>query len=363
MFINKFFIGDIKMMNSKTKKITSLILILGVSSLQAGTIRSQGTAGASQLLIPVGAENIAQGGSNTATSTGVDALYVNPAGTSGISGAQVTVSSMTYIADIDVTYMGVVAALGDKGTVGLSMKTLDFGEIPVTTAEETEGTGEMYSPNFMTATANYSRPFADNVRFGASLKFISEQIINTSANGVAADLGVQYKFNELPLSIGIALKNLGGRMEYDGSDLEQTHVPEGSESGSISEQFRVKSQSFELPAQLDIGLAYSTPVPGLDLMASFTNNSFSTNIMSFSGKYSSSRFWVAGGMSTQSGVGEDDDFSSAQWDDMTKGIYGATFGAGVTIPVGELMLDVGYSLRTVSEYFDDNSVIEMKVNF
>ncbi len=351
------------MMNSKTKKIASLILILGVSSLQAGTVRSQGTAGASQLLIPVGAENIAQGGSNTATSTGVDALYINPAGTSGISGAQVTVSSMTYIADIDVTYLGLVAALGDKGTVGLSMKTLDFGDIPVTTAENTEGTGEMYSPNFMTATANYSRSFADNVRFGASLKFISEQIINTSAFGVAADLGVQYKFNELPLNIGIALKNLGGRMEYDGSDLEQAHAPEGSESGSINEQFRVKSQSFELPAQLDIGLAYSTPVPGLDLMACFTNNSFSTNIMSFSGKYSSSRFWVAGGMSTQSGVGEDDDFSSAQWDDMTKGIYGATFGAGVTIPVGELMLDVGYSLRTVSEYFDDNSVIEMKVNF
>ena len=45
------------MMNLKSKKITSLILILGVSSLQAGTIRSQGTAGASQLLIPVGAQN------------------------------------------------------------------------------------------------------------------------------------------------------------------------------------------------------------------------------------------------------------------------------------------------------------------
>ena len=64
------------MMNSKTKKITSLLLILGVSSLQAGTVRSQGTAGASQLLIPVGAQNVAQGGSNTATSNGVDALYI-----------------------------------------------------------------------------------------------------------------------------------------------------------------------------------------------------------------------------------------------------------------------------------------------
>ena len=117
------------------KNIVLISCLLNFS--YAGTIRSQGTAGASQLLIPVGAENIALGGSNIATVSGVDALYINPAGTSGLtSGAQISVSNMTYLADIDVTYAGIATSLGDFGNVGLSVKSLDFGEIAVTTATE-----------------------------------------------------------------------------------------------------------------------------------------------------------------------------------------------------------------------------------
>ena len=46
-------------------------------------------------------------------------------------------------------------------------------------------------------------------------------------------LGVQYKFKELPMHIGVALKNLGARMEYRGSDMDQTHTQENSESGKV----------------------------------------------------------------------------------------------------------------------------------
>ncbi len=47
-----------------------------VSSLTAGTVRSAGTAGAAQLLIPVGAETIALSGANVGTVAGVDAFLV-----------------------------------------------------------------------------------------------------------------------------------------------------------------------------------------------------------------------------------------------------------------------------------------------
>ena len=46
-----------------------------VSALTAGTVRSQGTAGASQLLIPVGTETVALSGTNVGTVAGVDALF------------------------------------------------------------------------------------------------------------------------------------------------------------------------------------------------------------------------------------------------------------------------------------------------
>ena len=56
-----------------------------VSALTAGTVRSQGTAGASQLLIPVGTETVALSGTNVGTVAGVDALFTNVAGLEMVS--------------------------------------------------------------------------------------------------------------------------------------------------------------------------------------------------------------------------------------------------------------------------------------
>jgi len=90
-----------------------------VSALTAGTVRSQGTAGASQLLIPVGTETVALSGTNVGTVAGIDALFTNVAGLARHnSGLQGTVSTTSYIADIDVMYAGMVIAMGETGTFG-----------------------------------------------------------------------------------------------------------------------------------------------------------------------------------------------------------------------------------------------------
>ena len=91
-----------------------------VSALTAGTVRSQGTAGASQLLIPVGTETVALAGTNVGTVAGVDALFTNVAGLARQTGLQGTVSTTSYIADIDVMYAGMVVALGETGTFGMT---------------------------------------------------------------------------------------------------------------------------------------------------------------------------------------------------------------------------------------------------
>ena len=349
------------------KYILRLLIVVKIvilsSSVYAGAIKSQGTAGATQLLIPAGSMNLALGNASVSVSSGVNAMFTNPAGTAAMDASgQLLVSDMTYIADIGVSFAGLVTKLGDAGTFGLSVKSLDFGDIPVTTASETDGTGATYSPSFMTITGNYGRAYADNVRFGVNLKYVSETILSTSATGMAADFGVQYEFKELPVSIGVALKNLGGRMTYNGSDLEQNLVPEGSESGALSERFRIQAQSFELPAQLDIGLNYK-PMDGLELLGSYTNNSLSTNVISLAAKYSLSTICIGGGMSVNSVIGDQGDYSDDNWSNFTDSPFGASFGAGVSVPIGELNLDLSYSMRMANDYFENNNVVEMVVNF
>ncbi|MEE9574196.1 MAG: PorV/PorQ family protein [Candidatus Neomarinimicrobiota bacterium] len=352
------------MKNNTIKLFLGGILI--ASTLFAGTIRSSGTAGAAQLLIPVGAENIAVSNANGATVSGVEALFQNPAGLAKYAGsAQALAGTMTYIADIKVTNFGLLSNFGKIGTMGLSVKSLDFGDIPITTFNETEGTGASFSPRFMTIGVTYAKSFSDRVQFGVNFKIVSETIVNTKASGLAVDLGVQYKFPEMPLYIGVVLKNLGSRMEYRGPDLEQQLVPDEAESGSLEERFRIKAEEFDLPSQFDISLTYEV-IPGLGLMSTFTQNSFSANTGSFAAKYSFKDFmWVAAG--TQLGLvsssDQPDDVEDAEWDDWTDSVWGYTFGAGVAIPLGDFKVGVGYSYRSVTSYFENNSLFQLTVDF
>lgn len=351
-------------------KNTTIKLFLGgiliVSTLFAGTIRSSGTAGAAQLLIPVGAENIAVSNANVATVSGVEALFQNPAGIAKYDGsAQVMAGTMTYIADIKVTNFGLLTNLGKVGTIGLSVKSLDFGDIPITTSNKTEGTGSTFSPRFMTLGLTYAKSFTDRVQFGVNFKFVSEAIINTKASGLAIDLGVQYQFPEMPLYIGVVLKNLGSRMEYQGSDLEQKLTPDGAEPGTKKERFRVKAEQFDLPAQFDISLNYEV-ISDLTLMGTFTQNSFSANTGSFAAKYSFKDFvWVAAG--TQLGLvsssEQPDDVDDDEWKKWSDPIWGYTFGVGVAIPLGDFKVGVGYSYRSVTDYFENNSLFQLTVDF
>ena len=333
------------------------------SALTAGTVRSQGTAGAAQLLIPVGTETVALSGTNVGTVSGVDALFTNVAGLARHnSGLQGTFSTTSYIADIDVMYAGMVVAMGETGTLGLTIKSLDFGDIPKTTSFAPEGDGQTFSPSFYTATAGFARAFSDRVNVGASVKMINETIEETTATGVGLDLGVQYRFPNQPLTFGVAMKNVGTRMNYNGINLDQDLVPDESESGSSAESFRIIADNFALPTSLDLSATYQLNT--LDLNMVFTNHSYQSNTMALGAKYSLGSAWV-GAASTVT-VGDDDKptgVSDADWEEWSGTNWGLSFGAGVTVPVGDYVMHVSYALRSANEYFEDQSTMQVTFDF
>ncbi len=294
-----------------------------VSALTAGTVRSQGTAGASQLLIPVGTETVALAGTNVGTVAGVDALFTNVAGLARQTGLQGTVSTTSYIADIDVMYAGMVVALGET----------------------------------------FARAFSDRVNVGVAAKLVSETIEETSATGMALDVGVQYRFPNQPLTFGVAMKNVGSRMHYDGINLDQDMVPADSESGSSSETFRIVADNFALPTSLDLSATYSL-LNNLDVSATFTNHSYQTNNLALGAKYMLGSSWF--GAATTMTIGDDEKptgLSDADWDEWSGTLWGLSMGAGVSIPVGDYMMHVSYAMRTANEYFDDQSTMQVTFDF
>ncbi|HQG46745.1 MAG TPA: hypothetical protein PLG50_13885, partial [bacterium] len=143
---------------NKTVLVTLAILVVLAAQAFAGASNRAGTNAASELLIPVGARYIGMGGATAASVQGIDAIYWNPAGLDRASyRATAQFSQMSYLAGIDVTYAAVAAKFGGLGSIGLSFKTLAMGDIAITTEDAPDGTGALFSPQFLNLGLTYSR--------------------------------------------------------------------------------------------------------------------------------------------------------------------------------------------------------------
>lgn len=354
-------------------KIAYLLVILCAVLVVAMTIataqnKRTGTSAAPELLIPVGARDLAIGGSGLASSHGVDAIFWNPGGLGrmGKTSAEAMFSSMTYIADIGVSYAAVAAAFGDFGVIGLSVKSLSFGDIPLTTEDDPENTsGRFYSPTFVTAGLSYSRSLTNAISVGTTIKVISEQIDRVSSSGFAIDFGVQYAgLVGVPgLQLGVAVKNIGPQMKFDGPGLFHNAV---STDGRRPEQkFLSQAASFELPSLVEVGLSYTAKAgDNMDLLlnGSFTNNNLYLDEYRLGGElaigFESVKLFARGGASLVPGA--DKNLGAGQ--NIKENIFGATYGAGFSYQATGMNIAVDYAFRQV-DLFDGNNVISVKLGF
>ena len=216
-----------------------------------------GTAGGVQLEVPVGARDLAMGGSDLAYTKGLDALFWNPAGFSNTeSVASAVFSTMTIFNDVNVNYLALGFKAGALGNLGFSIKAFDFGDIPFTTVQDMDGaSGRTFSPTFFTLGLTYAKRLTDAISVGVTGKLITERIPQASANAFALDVGLQYwGLGGIDgLGFGVAVKNVGSSMQYDGSGfLQQTFNPQTgrTEFSSIPTQSDVLNWAFPTNGKL-----------------------------------------------------------------------------------------------------------------
>jgi len=345
------------MIKKLTITLTVLLALIALSTdMFAGGGKRNGTAGAQELLIPISARGLAMSGADVSGISGLDAIFYNPAGFGSTSfGTEAMFTYMNYIADIGFSFGGVGVNLGNLGSLGFSIRTLDFGEIPVTTVENPYGDGTTFSPSFFIGGITYSNALTDRIRVGLNINLISETIVRTSASGVSFDAGIQY--SSLAgidgLKMGVVLRNLGSQLKFDGEDLLRTAEDPSSQRG---EQFyKIDAAAFELPSQLEFGLSYDYLISesyGALIAASFQHNNFSNDEYRIAGEFDfDNTFFIRAGYS----------YVSENSDDTDQSIWGPTFGAGVNLHTG-IDIVVDYAFRSV-DYFDANHMITVKLGF
>ncbi|HEX2867177.1 MAG TPA: PorV/PorQ family protein [Ignavibacteriales bacterium] len=346
-------------MKRYTKHICLMLLLLLATAeiIHAGGGKRNGTGGASELLIPVGVRGIGLSGANTSTTTGIEALYWNPAGIAKTDKtAEATFSYMKYIADMGVTYGAVEANISGFGALAFSIKSLSFGDINVTTTQNPDGTGESFSPQFLTIGLSYARALSDRVSVGITGNMIMETIAQVSSTGFAFNVGIMYEnLGDLTgLSLGVAIKNLGPQMTFSGPGLYTQATASSFERPA--QLYKIEAAGFELPSQLEFGLAYR---PVLDAQNSllvattFQNNNFSGDVYKAGAEYTFNNL-----LSIRGG------YAYTPKSQETGNIWGFTAGAGLNYDIGGgTDIRVDYAYRQVKSSFDANHVFSVGLAF
>ncbi len=345
-------------------------LVLSAALAQAGSDGRKGTAGATELQIPVGPRGTALGGAVASDVTGIEAMYWNPAGLAATTSTEAMFSHTQYFADMKLNYAGIAAKAGGLGTLGFAAKVLSIGDIVVTTEQAPDGTGEVLSPTFSVLGFTWARQFTDRVNFGATANYVNESISNNSASGVAFDFGVQYATGWQGLRIGMAMKNVGTSMSYSGPGFEILTRDPSSDPNAGNRGLSFSSTSFNMPSYFT--LASSVDVlrsseQSLVALGSFQNNNFSGDNVRGGVEWSyrdafalrGSYFGTFNG-TTDPATGEES-FKLSAGDDLYSGY---AVGAGAKAHFGDAgRIGIDFTWRPVRQQFDDIIDLSVKLDF
>ena len=353
-----------------TRVLALLVLLVAVPGVAgAGSEDRKGTSGAHELRMPVGPRGTALGGTVVGDVTGVESIFWNPAGIAGIDGTEVLFTNTQYFADMTVNYAAVTTKLGDWASLGLSAKVLSIGEIIVTTEEAPDGTGEILEPTFTVLGASLARQFTDRVRAGATINFVNERILSTSASGMAFDFGVQYLTGWRGLKLGMVMKNFGTSMTFAGEDFEGNFRPPDSDPTAANRSFSSISSSFEMPSYFTLSASYdamSSADQRLAVLGSFQNNNFVGDNLtgglewSFRNMFAVRGSWFGSITSRTDPTTGEEDGSFDGGDDLYEGF---AFGAGADLRAGGTRLGFDVAYRPVKDIFDDIVEIGLRVKF
>lgn len=343
-----------KIMRKLSLLLIALLLVMP-NITEAGRGDKAGTSAAPMLLIPVGGRDLAMGGSTVASSYGIEAVHYNPAGIVwGKKQSEAMFSHMNYIADIGVDYIGVSSSFAGFGTLAVTIKSLSIGEIAVTTETSPDGTGETFVPRFATVGISYASAFTDRISVGLTLNLISEQIDRVNSNGIGFDFGVQYKnfANVTGLDLGVAVKNIGPQMQYEGAGL--TRRGQIDELLRPSSFYNLQASKAELPSVIELGFAYKAAVTEeshLNLATIFQNQNLSDDEYKLGAEYVwDNTFFLRGGYN----------LSKESYVDAY--IFGMTFGAGINQNFDGLDFTFDYAYRD-AKFFSANHIFSVKLGF
>ncbi len=219
------------------------------------SVDRRGTTAAEFLSIPVGARATSMGGAVSATINDATAIYWNPAGTALMTNGALAFDYADWLVGIDFGFASLVMPT-DLGTVGFAITSMSTEEMDVTTVDAQNGTGERFTASSMAFALSYSRRLTDRFSAGGNVKYVTERIWNSAANGVAFDVGTLFTTPFSGIRLGASIANFGSKMSLSGDELLiVVDIDPNAAGNNKSNRALLKTDKFDMPLTMRVGLA------------------------------------------------------------------------------------------------------------
>lgn len=331
----------------------------------AGNEDRAGEAGASELLINPWARSSGWGSANSAAAKGIEAMNLNVAGLADVKNVELNVANTRWLGgtDINLFSVGFGKKMGESGVLGITITSMDFGEIDVTTEDLPSGGLGTFDPNYLNIGVAYSKKFSNSINGGLVVRLVTESTADVNATAIAIDAGVNYVTGENDaFKFGITLRNIGPTTEYRGNGLSiSADVPNADHQLS----FQRRSNDFELPSLVNIGAAYDFYLTEVEELkdggykadhritasGTFTSNSFTRDQIRIGAEYAfQEKFMVRTGYVYEEETTDDEATRTTS--------VGPTFGATLEVPMGEngSTFGIDYSYRLTRTFGGSNAI-------
>lgn len=339
----------------KIKLVSLALASLAIAggNVKAGNPDRIGQAGATELLINPWARSSGWGGANSGACEGLEAQFLNVAGTAFTKKTEVLFSHTNFLQGSGITLnaFGITQKMGESGVLGLSIMSMAFGEVDITTVDQPEPSLGTYSPQYINLGLSYAKTFSNSIYGGLTLRIIDESISNVSAGGIAIDAGIQYvtgnNEDKNNIRFGIALRNVGTPLQFGGDGLS-TRVNAPNTNNVYQLTVEQRTEGFEMPSLINIGVAYDFTLAqdhSLTLAGTFTSNSFTNDQFTGGLQYSFKKLFSLRGGFTY----EDNLFDDA----LRTTVYsGPSAGMTVDLPLGSggKKFGIDYSYRATQPW-------------
>jgi hypothetical protein len=216
------------------------LIILG-TSIGYSQFNKAGRTVMQFLKIGMGAREAGLGEATIASVQGVNAIFWNPAGITGMRGAEAGFNYNQWIGDISVLSGAVGYNWDGIGTFVLNYIALDYGNIAEALVTSPSGnidtrTGQSFSGSDLSIGVGIARQFTDKLSIGLNLKYLREDLHIYSSDLWAFDIGTIYYTGWYGVNLAMSAQNFSTRARWLYTKEEE-------------------QQNYELPLVFKIGMS------------------------------------------------------------------------------------------------------------